>query len=74
MGPPKLILVDPDPKLCACFRDAPEVEQVPPMEAARPMALADRKLLDPPRRLDWCATALRRKEMRLGGNSPAIDP
>ena len=78
MGSPKLILIDPDPKLRACFRnafrDAPEVEQVPPMEAARQMALAYRKLLDPPRRLDWCVAALRQKEMRLGGNSPAIAP
>jgi hypothetical protein len=76
MGPPKLIPADPDPEPCACartaFRDPAEVEQAPPLEAARQMALAYRKLLDPTRRLDWCVAALRRREMRLGGNSTAI--
>jgi len=78
MGPPKLIPADPDPEPCSCARaasrDAAEVEQVPPMEAARQMALAYRKLLDPPRRLDWCVAAPRQGEMRPGGNSTAIAP
>lgn len=48
--------------------------QVPPMEAARQMALAYRYYLSPPDRLDWTVAALRQKDIRLGGNSPPKAP
>jgi O-acetyl-ADP-ribose deacetylase (regulator of RNase III) len=44
--------------------------QVPPVEAARQMALAYKHFLQPPGRLDWTVAALRQKDVRLGGNSP----
>ena len=44
--------------------------RVPPVEAARQMALAYRHFLEPPDRLDWTVAALRQKAIRLGGNSP----
>lgn len=48
--------------------------QVSPMEAARQMALAYKSLLNPPTRLNWSVAALRQKDVRLGGNSPAHHP
>ena len=45
--------------------------EVPPLESARQMALAYRNYLRPPDRLDWTVAALRHKDIRLGGNSPA---
>lgn len=47
---------------------------VPPLEAARQMALAYRHYLEPPTRLDWTVAALRQKAIRLGGNSPPPEP
>lgn len=44
--------------------------EVPPVEAARQMALAYRNYLHPPDRLDWSVAALRQKAIGLGGNSP----
>lgn len=47
---------------------------VPPLEAARQMALAYRHYLEPPDRLDWTVAALRQKAIRHGGNSPPPEP
>jgi O-acetyl-ADP-ribose deacetylase (regulator of RNase III) len=44
--------------------------RVPPVEAARQMALAYKHYLRPPDRLDWQIAALRHKDIRYGGNSP----
>jgi O-acetyl-ADP-ribose deacetylase (regulator of RNase III) len=44
--------------------------RVPPVEAARQMALAYKHYLRPPERLDWQVASLRHKDIRYGGNSP----
>ncbi|HEX8202170.1 MAG TPA: macro domain-containing protein [Isosphaeraceae bacterium] len=48
--------------------------RVPPVEAARQMALAYKHFLHPPERLNWTVAALRQKEIRFGGNSPPDVP